>query len=48
MEIIYIILSPTAFKTKVVERGSGGKKEAEAEVVAQVTHRNNYECKKLS
>ena len=32
----------------MVERGSGGKEETEAEVVAQVTLRDNHEQKKLS
>ena len=43
-----IILPPTAFKTKVVERGGGGKEKTEAEVVAQVSLNDNYEHKKSS
>ena len=44
-----MLISPTAvIKTQMVERGSGGKEKAEAEVVAQVTLRDNYECKKIS
>ena len=32
----------------MVERGGGGKEKAEAEVVAQVSLRDNYEHKKSS
>ena len=42
------MILPTAFKTKVVERGGGGKEKAEAEVVAQVSLNDNYEHKKSS
>ena len=42
------MILPTAFKTKVVERGGGGKEKAEAEVVAQVSLRDNYDHKELS
>ena len=46
--LLSAVMPFTIIRQMEMERGGGGKKKAEAEVVAQVTLNDNYEHKKSS